>query len=483
MQVTYIFKSLGLFLAIFSTTMLPPVLVALIYAERTIGVFFMAALVLFALGMLMWIPVRNKTHEPRVKESFFIVCLFWVALCLAGALPFLLITSPQISLADAVFESVSGITATGATVLTGLDFVPKSILYYRQQLQFLGGMGIILLAVAVLPALGIGGMQLFKAEYSGPAKENKLTPRLAQSAKSIWLIYFGLTFFCAISYWAAGMDLFDAVSFSFSTVSTGGYAPHDASLGFFNSNKIQLIAVFFMLLGGANFSLHVIFVSSATIRHYLKDAEFKLYTGLLLMATVLVTVTLYHHNVYANLEDTLVSSLFHVTSLFTTTGFSSGTYTQWPLFLPTLLLLGGTIGGCAGSTSGGIKIMRLLLLVKQGIREISLLVHPNAKFVIKFGHTPLSNRIVSAVWGYLATYFALFGLFFILLLATGLDFVTAYSSTAASLSNIGPGLGGVASNYQDINVTAKWIISAAMLIGRLELFTVLVLLSPAFWRS
>lgn len=483
MHATYIIRSLGSLLSVFSLSMLPPILVSIWYKDDAANVFFLSFLCVFSLGFLLWLPTHKKQYEPHTKEGFLIVVLFWLTLCLVGALPFVLIARPDLSLVDALFESFSGLTATGATVLTGLDTLPRSLLYYRQQLQFLGGMGVILLAIAILPTLGIGGMQLFRAEITGPTKDNKLTPRLAQSAKAIWMIYVGLTLFCAISYWAAGMELFDAIGYSFGTVSTGGYATHDLSIAYFDSPLIQLVAVCFMFLGGINFSLHFITVHHATLQHYLKDAEFRIFGLVIIVATLLITITLHQQHTFNDLSTTFISSLFHVVSLCTTTGFSAADYQEWPLFVPILLLLLGIVGGCAGSTSGGIKMVRLLLLHKQGAREINRLIHPNAHYIIKFGRTPLSDRIINAIWGFLATYCALFGLFLILLQATGLDFTTAYSATAAALSNIGPGLGKVSDNYHAINDAAKVLLSFAMLIGRLELFTVLVLFTPVYWRT
>lgn len=479
----YIIRSLGLLFATFSVTLCPPIGVAIWYEEPISYVFIITALITLTLGLILWFPTRNIKQDPGIKDGFLIVVLFWATFCMVGAVPYMLSANPDISWIDAIFESVSGLTATGATILTQLDALPRTLLYYRQQTQFLGGMGVILLAIAILPALGVGGMQLFKAEFTGPTKDNKLTPRIAQSAKAIWMIYVGLTVFCAIAYWAAGMELFDAIGYSFGTVSTGGYATHDQSIGYFQSPAIQYIAMFFMFLGGANFSLHFITAHYATLRHYIQDVEFRTYSMIILVGTALVALTLQHHNQFQNAFISFTESAFHVVSLCTTTGLSSSSHHGWPLFIPMLLLLVGVVGGCAGSTSGGIKIVRILLLNKQGYREIKRLIHPNACFVIKFGRMPLSERVINAIWGYLAVYMAMFGLFLILLLATGLDIITAYSATAATLSNIGPGLGDVASNYQSINDTAKVLLSVAMFIGRLELFTVLVLLTPSYWQS
>lgn len=484
MQSPYIIRSLGILLSAFSISMLPPILVANWYQENTSAAFLFAALLILFPGLLMWLPLKNKQYEPTIKDSFLIVVIFWVTLCLIGALPFLLTTTPHISAVDAIFETVSGLTATGATTLVGLDLMPRSVLYYRQQLQFLGGMGVILLAIAVLPALGVGGMQLFRAEISGPAKESyKLTPRIAQTAKSIWMIYVGINVFCALAYWAAGMELFDAIACSFGTVSTGGYAPHDNNIGYFQSQLIQVIAIIFMILGGTNFTLHFLASTNTSIKCYLNDSEFKLYISLIILASLGAGLFLYYNQIFPDLTTALLSATFHVVSLLTTTGFFATEYQYWPVFILIGVLLLSLIGGCSGSTSGGIKMLRFWLLLKQGVREINRLIHPSAYYVIKIGHVPVSERVINAVWGFLAVYIAIFALFLILLLMTGVDFMTAYSSTAFTLTNTGSGLGQVAENYKYINEPAKIILCCSMLIGRLELFTVLVLFSPVYWRS
>lgn len=463
--------------------MLPPIAVAVMYAEKTKFIFAFSGTLLFLLGTVIWFPFRNQRAEPRIKDGFLIVVSFWLTLCLVSALPFGISHELNVSWIDAIFEASSGITATGATVFTGLDYMPKSILYYRQQLQFLGGMGVILLAIAVLPALGVGGMQLFQAEITGPTKNTRLTPRIAQTAKALWMIYVGLTVFCAIGYWASGMNLFDAITISFGTVSTGGYTTHDQSIGYFQNHYIEIVAVVFMFLGAVSFTLHYITANYASLKHYLYNLELRAYVILTIAATIACSWVLWKFDVFNSSKDTIIESLFHVVSLCTTTGFSSTDYYNWPLFVPIVLLLLGLVGGCAGSTSGGIKMVRLLLLHKQGMREINRLIHPHAHYIIKFGKTPLSDKVINAIWGFLATYMAVFALLLILLLATGLDFLTAYSATAASLSNIGPGLGDVARNYQGINDIAKMLLSFTMVIGRLELFTILVLFSPVYWRS
>lgn len=484
MRILYIIKSLSLLLIMFSISMLPPMLVGIFFKEiDSVLIFILSTIAILGPGIILFILTRKAKYEPHIKDGFLIVVLFWLTASLLTSTPFILSLKPNINWTDSFFEAVSGLTATGATTLINIDHLPRALLYYRQQLQFLGGMGVILLAVAVLPALGIGGMQMFQAEFSGPNKDQKLTPRIKQSAKSFWGIYIGLTFLCASFYWSLGMDLFDAISYSFSTVSTGGFATHDESIGFFKNNSILAVSIVFMLLGSINFARHFTCLHNASIQQYWKDLEIKVFIGIIIISTFLIASVLLNEHVFFNLGDIFLNSLFHVVSLATTTGFSAKEYYSWPLFIPILLLLLGIVGGCAGSTSGGIKMIRLLLLTKQGIREIHRLIHPKAHYVIKIGKLPLSNVVIDAIWGFLAIYFAMFALFLIALLATGLDFITAYSSTAAALSNIGPALGDAAANYHQINPCAKVLLSFAMIIGRLEFFTVLVLFSQTYWRD
>ncbi len=367
-------------------------------------------------------------------------------------------------------------------MLTGIDRLPRSIQFYRQELQWLGGMGIIVLAVAVLPMLGIGGMQLYRAETPGPVKDNKLTPRITETAKALWYIYLGLTVSCGIAYWLAGMDVFDAVCHSFSTVAIGGFSTHDLSIGYFHSPKIEVIAVIFMLLAGVNFSLHFLAWRSVSVLIYFRDSEFKTYMTVLTLTAIITVTYLYLNDTFPDIGDALHHGIFQVVSIGTTTGFTTAAYFHWPGFLPVMLLFTSFIGGCAGSTGGGMKVIRFLLLFKQGIREISRLVHPNAQIPVKIGNKAMPERVVEAVWGFFATYVGCFTVMMLVLLASGLDQVTAFSAVAACLNNLGPGLGEVGYHYGDINDTAKWVLSMAMILGRLEIFTLLVLLSPAFWR-
>ena len=331
--------------------------------------------------------------------------------------------------------------------------------------------------------LGIGGMQLYRAETPGPMKDNKLTPRITETAKALWFIYVGLTMACALAYYLAGMTLFDAVGHSFSTVAIGGFSTHDASLGYFDSVAIELIAVLFMFIAGANFSLHFLALRYRNAKPYLFDAEFRMYASLLGAVFVVCTVGLALADGGRPLPAALRDSLFHTVSIGTTAGFSTTPYQTWPHFLPLILLFLSFVGGCACSTGGGIKVVRCLLLYKQGVREIRRLIHPNAIIMIRMGDRPVADRVVDAVWGFFATYVAVFGLLLLALMATGLDQITAFSAVAACLNNLGPGLGAVSLHYGEISDLAKYLLCVAMLLGRLEIFTLLVLFSPSFWRS
>jgi len=468
---------------LFSITLLPPVVIDLLYQEDAARAFFYSYLFLISIGFLLYLPVRNQRNDLRLRDGFVVVVLFWLVLGIAGALPFYLYEGMEISVVDALFESISGLTTTGATVLVGLDAMPHSILFYRQELQWLGGMGIIVLAVAVLPMLGIGGMQLYKAEAPGPVKDSKLTPRIAETAKALWYVYLGLTVACALAYWFAGMNLFDAVAHSFSTVSIGGFSTHDASIGYFDNQAIETVAIVFMFLGAINFALHFSVTRTKSLAPYYKDSEFRLYASILIIITSLSGYVLYTQSVYPDFAYAMREALFQTVSIATTSGFVTADYSAWPVFIPVLLLFASFVGGCAGSTGGGIKVIRLLLLIKQGQREILRLIHPNAQVTVKIGKQPVDNSIIDAVWGFFAAYVALFALMMLILMFNGLDQITAFSAVAATINNLGPGLGEVSANYSGLSNFNKLLLCFSMLLGRLEIFTLLVLLMPAFWRK
>ncbi len=485
MQFRTITRIVGLLLAIFSLSMLAPAMVALIYRDGAGVPFLTTFLVLFICGGLLWFPNRRHRQELKARDGFLIVVLFWTVLGSAGSLPFLLSHNPSISLTDAFFESFSGLTTTGATVIVGLDSLPKAILFYRQILQWFGGMGIIVLAVAILPVLGIGGMQLYRAEIPGPVKDSKMTPRIAETAKALWYIYLSLTIACAIAYWLAGMSVFDAISHSFSTIAIGGFSTHDASIGYFNSYSINLITVFFLLISGCNYSLHFAAFSSGGVHvsYYWKDPEFRAFLFIQLLLFIICFAMLMAHHTYDSTYEVVDQALFQSVSISTTAGFTTTGFSDWPLFLPVLLLFSSFIGGCAGSTGGGLKVIRVLLLTLQGMREMKRLVHPRALYPIKLGESALSQRVVDAVWGFFSAYALVFVVCMLALIATGMDELSAFSAVAATLNNLGPGLGDVAVHFSDINDSAKWVLVISMLFGRLEVFTLLILLTPTFWRS
>ncbi|MDO6459994.1 TrkH family potassium uptake protein [Granulosicoccaceae sp. 1_MG-2023] len=481
MQYRVIQRVLGVLLAIFSLSLVPPLIVSLYFDDGALVSFLDAFILTLGTGLLLYWPARREVAQLGIREGFLVVVLFWSVLGLFGALPLYMHDPLDLSVAEAIFESLSGLTTTGATVIVGLDTLPESILFYRQEVQWLGGMGLIVLAVAILPMLGIGGMQLYKAEIPGPTK-NKLTPRVAETAKALWYIYLTLTFLCGMAYWFAGMTPFDAIGHAFSTVAVGGFSTHDASLGYFNSRVIEMIAVVFMMVSGVNFALHFMAVRSLSVRPYGKDSEFKAYV-LVLGLVMFITSGYLYITGEEGARASFFDGIFHAVSIGTTTGFTTREYYTWPGFLPVMLLFASFVGGCAGSTGGGMKVIRVLLLFKQGMRELTRLVHPKATLLVKVGNHAMPNNVIDAVWGFFATYVALFVLMLLVMMALGLDQVTAFSSVAACLNNLGPGLGEVGANYASLNDGPLLVLCVAMLLGRLEIFTFIVLFTPAFWRK
>ena len=480
MNIRVIQRLIGMLLMLFSLTMLPPVLVGLWFGDGGVVAFLSTLFVTLCVGTLVGIPAMKHRQEMRLRDGFVVVAMFWAVLGLFGAQPFIM--ALDMPFTDAVFESMSGLTTTGATVIIGLDDLPHAVLYYRQQLQWLGGMGIIVLALAVLPMLGVGGMQLYRAETPGPIKDNKLTPRITETAKALWYIYLGFTVVCALAYWLAGMTVFDAVAHAFSTVAIGGFSTHDASMGYFESPLVMTIAMVFMLVSGINFALHFMALRSLNFQTYWADSEFRAYVvAMTLVALTTISYLQFTHTFEGH--EALLHGIFQVISIATTTGFTTAEYFAWPGFLPVLLLFSSFVGACAGSTGGGMKVIRMLLLYKQGRREIIRLIHPNAQVPVKLGDKAVPERVMNAVWGFFALYIASFTIIMLVLMATGLDQVTAFSAVAACINNLGPGLGDVGANFAQINSPAKWVLCFAMLLGRLEIFTLLVLLTPTFWRK
>ncbi len=480
MQWRAIIRLFGILLMLYSLSFAPSLALSLGYGDGQLKVFGGSLILTLIAGFILFAPNVKARNELSVRDGFLVVALFWVLLSLVGALPFIL--GLHLSLTDAIFESVSGFTTTGATVIVGLDQLPPSILYHRQQIQWLGGMGVIVLAVAILPLLGVGGMQLYRAEASGVAKQDKLTPRIAETARSLWTIYVALTAACALAFWLAGMNLFDAVGHAFTTVATGGFSTHDASIGYYDSPTIELIAIFFMLAGGVNFAVHFLALRRKILSPYVTDTEVRSYGLIFLFATLLIALTLYQQDTYASALEALRYSGFQVASILTSTGFGTATFADWPLHIPMLLVILSFIGGCAGSTAGGLKVMRVLLLAKLGLRQLFLLAHPQAVSVVKVGKKPVSEDILFSVWGFYVLYLVSALALTVAMMAAGLDLESAFGAVVATINLLGPGLGEVASTFADTSATVKWLGVFGMLVGRLEVFTLLILFLPAYWR-
>ena len=484
MHFALITKILGILLMVFSFSMVPPVVVAWYYNDGSELAFLGSFAIIFLLGLALWLPVWRQHGDLQTRDGFLVVTLFWAVLGSIGALPLLLSPALDLSVTDAIFEAISGLTTTGATVLTGIDELPNALRYYRQQLQWLGGMGIIVLAIAILPMLGVGGMQLFKAEIPGPMKEAKLTPRIAETAKALWIIYVAFTVACALLYRWAGMSWFDAIGHSFGTVSTGGFGMYDASMAHFDSALIDMIASLFIFLGALSFALHFAAWRGRSVGAYLLDPEFRFFAGLILLYIGLVAGGLWLFEAYqGDTLTTLRHAVFQSLSFSTGTGLTSTDAAAWPSYIPYLLALTSFIGGCAGSTGGGMKVIRAALVFHHSLRELRRLIYPSGVFSVRFGRRAADDRVLQAVWGFVGVYVMLAVLITLLFMMTGMDAGTALSTTTASLNNLGVGIDGVASGFGEVSTFAKWLMCFAMLLGRLEVFTMLVLFMPLFWRQ
>lgn len=473
-----ILRLCGLLLMLFSVSFVPSAALALWFDDGQIGVFAYSFAITLAIGSALWLTNMRHQAEYNVREGFLIVALFWTLVGAAGALPFLL--GLHLNVTDAVFESVSGFTTTGATVIVGIEDLPKSILYHRAQMQWLGGMGFVVLAVAILPLLGVGGMQLYRAEISGVVKEEKITPRIAETARALWIVYVSLTAACTLCYRLAGMSGFDAVVHAFSTVSTGGYSSYDASIWHFDSALIECITIVFMVAGALNFALHFLAWKRKSLRSYASDPEARVFFFILVACAVLVAATTYGVGTYPDALDAIRYSLFQVTSVLTSTGFVP--IADFPLYVPLLLVILGFIGGCAGSTAGGMKVLRILLLAKFGQRQLFQLAHPRAVIVIKMGERAVPEDVVYSIWGFYVLYVVTTLVLTLAMMATGLSLESAFGAVAATINVLGPGLGDVATTFTSVGPLAKWLGVIGMLVGRLEVFTILILFMPAYWR-
>lgn len=466
---------------LYSLSMLAPLAVGLLYDEDDVTAFVFTFLAALTLGTLGWTSTMGAKRDLRTRDGFLVAVLFWTIFSIFSAMPFVLDQRLNLSVTDAMFEGVSGITTTGASVLNGIDLLPHSILYYRAQLNFLGGLGIIVLAVAVLPLLGIGGAKLYQSEMPGPQKEEKLTPRLADTAKHLWLIYSTLALIFAIAYYAAGMNAFNALCHSLSTVSLGGFSPHSASLGFYDSPMIELLGGIFSIVSAVNFALYFLVIHRRSLWPILRDPEFQF---MMLMITLVVTFTcfeLYRTGTFG-VQGALVHGFFQAASVMTDNGLGAGNYPVWPPHVVLLLLGASFFGGCVGSTCGGIKAMRFLVLYRQSTREIHQLIHPKSVYATKVGQHAISDRVVRSVWGLFFLFIFFACIFTWGLVACGHDFETAFGTVAACINNMGIGYGETASGFGTLTVPAKWLMCAAMLFGRLEIFPILIVFSRTFWR-
>lgn len=476
---------LGALLALFATYYLLPIVTALIYGEGPeLRAFLESAGITLLLGLALMLGTRRYRAELKPRDGYLLVSLSWLLMTLAAAAPMML-AAPNLSFTDAYFEAMSGLSTTGSTVITGLDNLPHAMNMWRHALHWLGGMGIIVLAVAVLPLLGVGGMQMYRAEAPGPVKDAKLTPRITETAKALWMVYAGMTVVCFLALWAAGMSIFDAICHAFSVMALGGFSTHDSSVGWFQSGLIELILIVFMLLAMVNFATHFTALRRRDASVYLRDPEAR--WGVIWLAAGLVAVTAIVHTagLYPDFFTALRHSAFSLVTLATTSGFVTEDYSLWPLFAPMLMLFLSCVIPSTGSTGGGIKLFRALIMIKQWFRESFALVHPHAVIPLKIGGVVVSNRVVNSVLAFVFVYFMTIVILTFAMLATHMDFLTAFTAVLASINNAGPGLGqvGPSTNYATLSDFQVWICTLAMFLGRIELFTFLVLFTRTFWRK
>jgi trk system potassium uptake protein TrkH len=479
-----VFTLLGGVTMLFSLAMLVPLAFAIAGDDAAVYAYDGAILITLAAGAALYFGCRRVRRELQPRDGFLLVTLVWTVLPLFGALP-LLFAIPGLSFTDAYFEAVSGLTTTGATVLTGLEKLPVSINVWRCFMVLMGGMGIIVLAVAILPLLGVGGSQMFKAETPGPMKDEKLTPRIAETARGLWTVYFVVAAACFFAYGLAGMTWTDAFIHMCSTMGLGGFAAYDASFGHWNSPAIEAVAVTFMLLSGVNFALYFVAWRRRSLRAIAADGEARSFVVVVLGSVLLVAALLAVHGTYAGFGEALRHATFSVVSIATTTGFATVDYALWPMAAPVLMLLLCCFATCAGSTGGGIKMVRALLLVKQARRELVRIVHPRAVAPVTMRGNVVESQVIFSVLAFMLVWGAVLIGGTLLLLFSGLDVITAFTAMIASINNMGPGLGqvGPSGNYQGLTDFQTWVCTVVMILGRLELFAVLVLLTPQFWRK
>ncbi len=475
---------LSVLVVIFSLAMLLPLGVSFMYGDAARRAYYEAVLITFVSGATLWGVTRSSQADLQTRDGFLLVALVWTVLPAFATLP-LLIYMPELNFTDAYFETVAALTTTGSTVLSGLDKLPPSVNFWRCELQWLGGMGTIVLAVAVLPLLGIGGSQIMRTETPGPMKDTKLTPRITETAKGLWLVYAIMTLGCILVFKAVGMGWFDAVVHAFSTLSLGGFSSHDASFGYFNSPAIEAAAIFFMLIGGINFGTHFLAFRKLSFSPYRSDPEASAYVALLAVSVLGVAFFLLANHVYPSFWTALRHSAFNVVSIATTAGFASTDFNHWPIFAPVWMLFLCCFATCSGSTGGGIKMIRAELMVRQALRELMSIIHPRAYLPVKLSGQRVENNIIFAVLAFMLIWGGSVVAMTMLLAASGLDIITAFSAVIVCICNTGPGLNqvGPATTYAALSDFQTWVCTVAMLIGRLELFTLFVVVTPAFWRK
>ena len=466
----------GILLMLFSLSFVIPISISFLYNDSSLNIFLITFLLVLAIGFVFWIFSKDHKQELNSNDGFIIIALFWLVLAMAGSLPFYL---SGMSVMDSFFESMSGITTTGATVITNIGELDESLLMYRQLLQWMGGMGLIVLAIAVMPILGIGGGQIYKTDIPGAMSDQKLTPRITETAKALWTIYFGLTVLCALMYWIAGMSGFDAIAHSLSTVSIGGFSTYDESIGFFDSFFIELVCIVFMIISASSFALHYGALFRGRALRYFYDPEFRFFISIILLIFAISSLILFFTQDNSGSQRSI---LFQTVSIVSTTGFTTTDYSLWPSVIGFLLLIGAFIGGCSGSVGGGIKSWRILIMLNHAHKQLIKIIHPQAVVSVKIGSKVVDGSVAESVWGFFSIYVISFMLLLFSLLATGLDFTSAFSAIGACLNNLGPGLGEVSANYSSVTSVGKGILAFGMILGRLEIFTVLVLFMPMFWR-
>jgi len=471
-------------LMVFSFSYVFPILIAFIYEEDSYKYFIKSFVLTAGPGYLIWITTRKFQRELKNRDGFLLAVFTWAGVSSFATLP-LMYGITNLSFTDASFETMSALSTTGATVLSGLDNLPKAINFWRHELSWLGGIGIIVLAVAVLPLLGVGGMQLYKAESTGPMKDSKLTPRITETAKNLWLVYVGITLLCIMSLRLVGMNWFDSVCHGFAAMSLGGFSTHDASVGFFHSLPIEIVLTVFMLISGMNFATHFLVLRHQSFSVYKEDGEALKFLQLIFVSIIGIALFLWWKNYYPDFWISLRHVSFNLVSVATTSGFMTVDFAKWPIFARLWMLFLSSIAVSSGSTGGGIKMIRTRILYKQGLRDMVKLIHPNIVDPLKIEGQVIPNNVVFSVLGFIFLYFISVLVLTFLLLGSDLDFLSSFTAVIACINNAGPGLGvvGPATNYGSLTDFQTWVCSLAMLLGRLEIFSLIIIFTPTFWRK